>query len=43
MARGGGTYNVVYLALATSGALMLMTAYLRWADHIAVLWGAVNQ
>jgi hypothetical protein len=39
--RPGGTTNVVILALATSGALMLMTAYLRWIDHPYVLMEAL--
>jgi hypothetical protein len=41
MKRRGGTTNVVLLALATSGALMLMTAYLRWIDHPYVVGEAV--
>jgi hypothetical protein len=42
MKRRKGTTNVVLLALATSGALMLMTAYLRWIDHPYVVWGALQ-
>lgn len=40
--RPGGTINVVILALATSGTLMLMTAYLRWVDFPYVLWVALQ-
>jgi len=42
MARGG-LHNVVSLALASAGALMLMAAYLRWIDHIQVVWGALRR
>jgi hypothetical protein len=34
----GGTHNVVHLALASSGALMLMVALLRWIDAFSTLW-----
>jgi hypothetical protein len=41
MKHRGGTTNVVLLALASSGALMLMTAFLRWIDHPWVLMEAL--
>jgi hypothetical protein len=37
-----GTYNVVHLALASAGALMLTVAYLRWIGMFDVL-GAMSQ
>jgi hypothetical protein len=32
-----GTYNVVHLALASAGTLMLTVAYLRWLGIFDVL------
>lgn len=37
MQARAGTHNVVYLALASAGALMLAVAYLRWLGLFDVL------